>query len=103
MKSYTSYVTHNVHELARSGEFRLFGRIQIGEFRQFGRIQTMRANSDRANSDILTPEEDLVHEQVYRLAFSQCFFSIGCAPRIACHGTVRFVGIFFISVRWFIV
>ena len=22
-------------------------------------------------------------------------FSIGCAPRIACHGTVRFVGIFF--------
>ena len=28
--------------------------------------------------------------------------SIGCAPRIACHGTVRFVGIF-ISVRWFIV
>ena len=74
-----------------------FGRVQMGEFRQFGRIQTMRASSDRANSDILTPEEDLVHEQVYRLAFSQCFVSIGCVHRIACHGTVRFVGIFYFS------
>ena len=83
---------------------------------------------------------DLVHEQVYRRAFSHWFCplgvpswlffisgalvyrlialhfamlilapgatlarqDIGCVHRIACHGTVRFVGIF-ISVRWLLV